>query len=58
MAKKKVKLEYKKFLLENRKDSYGSVELLQKELELAKVTRELEEIDAFTDAINARKAAL
>jgi len=57
-GKKKVKLEYKKFLLENRKESYGVVALLEKEHDLAKVTLELAEIDAFTAAITARKAAL
>ena len=35
--KKKVKLEYKKFLLENRKESYGAVALLEKELDLNRV---------------------
>ncbi len=57
-VKKKVRLEYKKFLLENRKESYGVVALLEKELDLAKVTLELAEIDAFTAAITTRKAAL
>ncbi|MDD5151855.1 MAG: hypothetical protein PHC28_15475 [Flavobacterium sp.] len=57
-VKKKVRLEYKKFLLENRKESYGVVALLEKELDLTKVTLELTEIDAFTDAINTRKGAL
>ncbi|TRX21942.1 hypothetical protein FNW25_15245 [Flavobacterium franklandianum] len=57
-AKKKVRLEYKKFLLENRKESYGVVALLEKELDLTKVTLELAEIDTFTDAITTRKAAL
>lgn len=57
-VKKKVRLEYKKFLLENRKESYGVVALLEKELDLAKVTLELAEIDAFTAAIESRKAAL
>jgi hypothetical protein len=57
-VKKKVRLEYKKFLLENRKESYGVVALLEKELDLTKVTLELTEIDAFTDAITTRKAAL
>ena len=56
--KKKVRLEYKKFLLENRKESYGVVALLEKELDLTKVTLELTEIDTFTDAITTRKAAL
>jgi hypothetical protein len=57
-GKKKVKLEYKKFLLENRKESYGVVALLEKELDLSKVTLALSEIDAFTAAITARKAEL
>lgn len=57
-AKKKVRLEYKKFLLENRKESYGVVALLEKELDLTKVTLELAEIDTFADAITTRKAAL
>ena len=57
-GKKKVKLEYKKFLLENRKESYGVVALLEKELDLTKVTLALAEIDAFTAAITTRKAAL
>ncbi len=57
-VKKKVRLEYKKFLIENRKESYGVVALLEKELDLAKVSLQLSEIDAFTAAITARKAAL
>jgi hypothetical protein len=56
--KKKVRLEYRKFLLENRKESYGVVALLEKELDLTNVTQSLTEIDAFTAAITARKAAL
>lgn len=56
--KKKVRLEYKKFLLENRKESYGVVALLEKELDLTNVTQSIVEVDAFTAAINARKAAL
>ena len=57
-VKKKVRLEYKKFLLENRKESYGIVALLEKELDLTKVTLELAEIDAFTAAISTRKGEL
>lgn len=56
--KKKVRLEYKKFLLENRKESYGVVALLEKELDLTNVTQSIVEVDAFTAAINARKAEL
>jgi hypothetical protein len=56
--KRKVKLEYKKFLLENRKESYGAVALLQKELDLQRINQELDEVDVFIAAITARKAAL
>ena len=44
---RKVKLEYKKFLLENRKKSFGAVALLERELDLARVEKELEEVVAF-----------
>ncbi len=57
-VKKKVRLEDKKFLLENRKESYGVVALLEKELDLTKVTLELAEIDALTAAITKRKGEL
>lgn len=56
--KRKVKLEYKKFVLENRKESYGAVALLQKELDFERVNNELEEVDAFIATITARKATL
>lgn len=57
-VKKKVRLEYRKFLLENRKESYGVVALLEKELDLTNGTQSLAEINAFTVAITARKAEL
>lgn len=56
--KKKVKLEYKKFLLENRKESYGAVALLEKELDLARVEQQLEEVDSFITVITNHKATL
>lgn len=56
--KKKVKLEYKKFLLETRKESYGAVALLEKQLDLARVEKELDEVDAFIATITAHKATL
>lgn len=56
--KKKTKLEYRKFLLENRKESYGVVALLEKELDLARVTDELTEVNTFITQVTARKAAL
>jgi hypothetical protein len=56
--KKKVKLEYKKFLLENRKESYGAVALLEKEMDLARVVKELEEVNSFITIITVHKATL
>jgi hypothetical protein len=56
--KRKVKLEYKKFLLENRKETYGAVALLQKELDLQRINKELDEADAFITTITAHKATL
>ena len=56
--KKRTRLEYKKFLLENRKESYGAVALLEKELDLARVEQQLVEVDAFIAAITAHKATL
>lgn len=56
--KRKVKLEYKKFLLENRKESYGAVALLQKELDVERVIKELDEVNDFIADITAHKATL
>ena len=56
--KKKVKLEYKKFLLENRKESYGAVALLEKEMDLARVVKELDEVNAFITIVTDHKATL
>ena len=56
--KKKVKLEYRKFLLENRKESYGAVALLEKQMDLARVVKELEEVNAFITIITDHKATL
>lgn len=55
---KKTRLEYKKFLLEGRVESYGVVALLEKEMDLGRVAQEIAEVDAFVAAVEARKAAL
>jgi hypothetical protein len=55
---KKTRLEYKKFLLENRKESYGVVALLEKEMELARVIQEIEEVDVFITAVKGKRDAL
>ena len=56
--KRKVRLEYKKFLLENRKESYGAVALLEKELDLERVNKQLDEVNLFIDAVTTHKATL
>lgn len=56
--KKRTRLEYKKFLLETRKESYGTVALIEKEMDLGRVLKEIEEVSVFMEAIEARKAAL
>lgn len=54
--KRKVRLEYKKFLLENRKESYGVVALLEKELDLERVNKELLEVETFITTVTDRRA--
>jgi len=56
--KRKVRLEYKKFLLETRKESYGAVALLEKQLDLERVINQIDEVDAFILAISNHKATL
>lgn len=58
LVKKKTRLEYKRFLLENRKESYGSVALLEKELDLERINKELDEVDTFITTVTAHKATL
>ena len=55
---KKTRLEYRKFVLENRKENYGTVALLQKESELGRIDREIAEVDAFVAAVEARITSL
>lgn len=55
---KKTRLEYKKFLIETRKESYGTVALLEKEMDLARVVQEIDEVDAFIAAVESRKGEL
>jgi hypothetical protein len=55
---KKTRLEYKKFLLETRRASYGTVALLEKQMDLARVEQELTEVDAFIAAVTTQKETL
>lgn len=57
-GKKIKKLEYKKFLLETRKESYGALAFLQKELDLERINKELAEIDVYVAAVTAHRATL
>ena len=52
------KLEYRQFLLSERQEDFGSVALMEKEMELGMVEKQLAELDVFEAAITARKAAL
>ena len=56
--KRKVRLEYKKFLLETRKESYGAVALLEKQLDLERTIKQIEETDVFIAEINNHKAVI
>ncbi|MFA0964049.1 hypothetical protein AB9P05_19735 [Roseivirga sp. BDSF3-8] len=52
------KLEYKQFLLTSRSADYGSVALLDKEFDLSRTVKELEEADAFITTVETHKATL
>jgi predicted transcriptional regulator len=57
-VKKQKRFEYSLFLLNTRKSSYGAITLLEKEFNVARITKELEEAAAFVTAVQSRKAAL
>jgi hypothetical protein len=52
------KLELKKFLLAQKDKNYGSVALLIRENDLERIVQEAAAVDAFIEAVNARKAAI
>jgi hypothetical protein len=56
--KRKKRLEYRQFLLENRKETYGSVALVERELDLERVSKELEEVDAFIASATTHRNTL
>jgi len=56
--KKKKRAEYSIFLLNDRQANYGAVALLEKEYDLQRVLKELEETTVFIAEVEARKAAL
>ena len=55
---KKTRAEYSIFLLENRRNNYGNVALLEKELDLERVERELTETDTFISEVEEHKSTL
>lgn len=55
---RKFRLEYQKFLLENRKANYGFVALLQKEMDLKRIQAEISEVNAFIAEIEDRRTQL
>jgi hypothetical protein len=48
------KNEYKKFLLEQRKENYGVLALLEKEYDIASVDRSIVETDGFIEQVTTR----
>lgn len=56
--KKLRKLDYRKFLLEDRRINYGVVALLEKELDVERLTKEILEIDSFIVSVTDKKATL
>lgn len=56
--KKQKTLTARKLLLETRQASYGTVALLMKEMELARVQDEIAEVDTFIAAVKDRKTTL
>lgn len=55
---KKTKAEYHLFTLNEQNDQYGVVPLLQKELEVTLVEKQLAELEVFYQAVEAKKNTL
>ncbi len=56
--KERRKADHKKFLLEERRESYGAIAMLQKQVEVASMEHEIEELNALISGVEAHKAAL
>jgi hypothetical protein len=52
------KLEYRKFLLEERSESYGAVAVVEKELEIGMLEKQIAEVEAFIQSVTDHKATL
>ena len=55
---KKTRLEYRKFTIETRMENFGTTALLEKEMDLARVLKEIDEVEAFMQAVEVRLAQL
>lgn len=55
---KQKKLELKQFLLNQKKENYGSIALLQNEMEQATIDAQITEVDAFIADVQTHKATL
>ena len=55
---RKTRLEFRKFTLENRRETSGTVALLGKEMDIERTNGEIAEVDGFIAAIDARKTAI
>lgn len=50
--------KFKKLVLEHRLESYGVLALIEQELDLGTLEQQIEEVDVFIAAVNARKLEL
>ena len=57
-VKDRIKLEYKLFSANNRKEKLGSVSFLMKQYDLARVGKELDETESFIQGLEAHKTTL
>lgn len=55
---KKTKLEYKRFILSERKESYGVISLLDTEIDIGCIDKDIAEIDDFIRGVGDRKESL
>lgn len=49
---------HKKFVLETRRESYGSIALLQKQVEVAQIEEQIEQVDVFMTAVTTHRDTL
>jgi hypothetical protein len=52
------KLQYRQFLLTERKENYGIMALMEKEMDLGMLEKQLAELGVFQTAVTTHKATL